>query len=88
MASPSVSAEIQRPQFPDALRELITDLLELRALRRGDPFQTESLLFNAELLEEAGEKPMPPEGLIIALLIMAIAEVTAEIRTRPPRERP
>src|SRR4030043_188255 len=66
-----------RPQHSYLLGEFTDNLGKPRTFSRGNPFQTESLRLNTEILQHQVYRVGPALRLLIPALIVAVADVTS-----------
>ena len=69
--------EIHWTELSDLLGEFIDDLCESFTFGSRNPFEPQPFRFNAVLRENSLEQQIPPQSLIIPLLVMAIARMAS-----------
>lgn len=60
----------------DLLREFLNNLSEPRALGGGNPFQSESLALNPEIIQHQPYRLSPFFRFHITILVMAVSDVS------------
>ena len=74
---PAALRQVERPERADLLHHVVNDGFDPFALRGGNPFQAHALVFDAHVAQQAPEHLKPAQGLVVALAIVAIAQMAA-----------
>ncbi len=69
--------QVERPERADLLHHVVNDGFDPFALRGGNPLQAHALVFDAHVAQEALEHLKAAHGLVVALAIVAVAQMAA-----------
>ena len=73
----AVLRQVERTERADLLNHVVDDGFDPFAFRGGNPFQPHPLLFDAHVAQQALEHPKPAHGFVVALDIVAVAQMAA-----------